>query len=214
MIRHIVICLLIASVFLCGCSTTPQEKTGTMQVTSSPEGAGIYVDNEYQGTTPITFYTLPSGNHTLELQKDGYIPWSAVIAVSPSWTSYISANLSPVQTPAIVTPQATATAKEKTAVPEIHIDGYWTYPSVGSRSNPVSLLIHTEGANVGTAGAREVTTSANLYYNGRQICWTRIYLGTIAAGGHVSKDTMVSCTLPTDADSTNLKIKFENSIVN
>jgi hypothetical protein len=73
--------------------------------------------------------------------------------------------------------------------------------------------VHIDGANVGNADAREVTTSANMYFEGRQICWTKVYLGTIQAGGHVTKDTMMSCSLPSDANSQNLKIEFENVLI-
>ena len=78
---------------------------------------------------------------------------------------------------------------------------------------PTPLLVHADGFNVGHADAREVTVSANLYYGGRQVCWNTIYLGTLKAGGHVTKDSMVFCTLPSNLNSPDLTIRFENIVV-
>jgi hypothetical protein len=73
--------------------------------------------------------------------------------------------------------------------------------------------VHVEGSNVGYADAREVTTSANMYLNGQQICWIKVYLGTIKAGGHVTIDTMMPCSLPSEGNTQNLDIKFENVVI-
>lgn len=100
-------------------------------------------------------------------------------------------------------------------VPEISIDGYWTYPQgiSSSTESPVPLLVHADGFNVGDADAREVTVSANLYYGGHEICWKTVYLGTLKAGGHVTTDTMVSCPLPSNLNNGDLSIRFENVVV-
>jgi hypothetical protein len=82
-----------------------------------------------------------------------------------------------------------------------------------SKTNPVSLLVHTEAFNVGSADAREVTVVANFYYETRLVCWNTMYLGTLQAGGHSSKDTMVSCTLPTPISSQNLAVQFDDLVV-
>ncbi len=73
--------------------------------------------------------------------------------------------------------------------------------------------MHAEGDNVGTGDARIVTSSANLYYNDQQLCWVKVYFGTIKAGGHATTDTMMFCSLPAGADDHDLVIKFENVVV-
>ena len=168
MIGKIVICLLALSVFLCGCTTTPEEKTGVIQITSTPSGAEAYLDSEYHGTTPVTVKAVPAGNHTVEIRERGYNNWSSVITVTSGGTVPVSTSLVPV---AVSTPTTTPTIKPAVAKkesPELHVDGYWTYPAVRSYSNPIVLFVHAEGANVGTADARVVTSSANLYYNEQQ----------------------------------------------
>ncbi len=168
MIGKIVICLLVLSVFLCGCTTTPEEKTGVIQITSTPSGAGAYLDSEYHGTTPVTLKAVPAGNHTVEIRERGYNTWSSIITVTSGGTVPVSTSLVPVS---VSTPTTTPTIKPTVAkkdTPELHVDGYWTYPAVRSFSNPIVLFVHAEGANVGTADARVVTSSANLYYNEQQ----------------------------------------------
>jgi poly(3-hydroxybutyrate) depolymerase len=211
MLRTTVISLMILGVFLAGCSTTTTSihMTGTLQVVSSPAGAEVYLDNEYHGTTPGTVTGVSAGSHMIEIREVGYDRWSAPVMVTSNNTTTVMATLVPVPVTMPVT-FATATPVVKNDLPQIHIDGYWTYPSVRSDSNPVPLLVHVDGFNVGAADAREVTVSANLYYQGRQYCWNTIYLGTIRSGGHVTKDTMVSCTLPSGLSDTDLIIKFEN----
>lgn len=214
MFKETVICLLALSVLLCGCTSTPAEKTGAISVTSTPPGAEIYLNNEYRGTTPATISAAPVGNHTIELRERGYKTWSGIITVTAGTTVSASSALVPlaVTTPTPA-PAATTPAATIKAAPEIHVDGYWTYPAVRSFANPIVLFVHAEGANVGNADARVVTSSANLYYYDQQICWTRIYFGTIKAGGHATKDTMMSCHLPAGADDHDFIIRFENIIV-
>lgn len=204
------ICLLIICVFLCGCTAPLPEKTGSVKITSSPPGAEVYMDNEYHGTTPATINAVPAGNHTVEIRKTGYKTWSQNVAVTSGSTVSLSPSLVPVTgTVPTIVPTIIATLAKKD-VPDIHIDGFWTYPAVRSFTNPEPLIVNVYGSNVGYADAQEVTTSANMYLNGKQICWTKVYLGTIKAGGHVDKEAMMYCSIPSDGNSQNLEIKFEN----
>jgi hypothetical protein len=213
MLGKIVICLLALSVFLCGCTMTPEEKTGAIQITSIPSGAEAYIDSEYHGTTPVTLRAVPAGNHTVEIRERGYNNWSSVITVTSGGTVRVSPSLVPVTVSTPTTAPTNKPTVPKKESPELHVDGYWTYPAVRSFANPIVLFVHAEGANVGTADARVVTSSANLYYNEQQLCWTKIYFGTIKAGGHATKDTMMSCNLPAGADDHDIIIRFENVVV-
>jgi hypothetical protein len=213
MFEKIAICILVVCVFLCGCTTPLPDKTGSVRITSSPSGAEVYLDNEYHGTTPNTINAVPAGNHTVEVRERGYTTWSRNISVTSGSSASFSPSLVPGATTVSTTVPVTIATVVKKDVPQIHIDGYWTWPATRSNTNPEPLLVHVEGANVGYADAREVTTSANMYLDGRQICWTSVYLGTIQAGGHVTVDTMISCPLPSDANSQNLKIEFENVVI-
>ena len=214
MIEKKAIAILILSIFLCGCMTPLPEKTGTVKITSSPSGAEVYLDNEYHGTTPGTISAVPTGNHTVEIRENAYNDWFQNITVTSGSTTSVSTTLIPVLTTIPTTPLVTTTTMTKKDVPQIHIDGYWTWPAIRSYTNPEPVLVHVEGSNVGYADAREVTASANMYFGGRQICGTKVYLGTIKAGGHVTIDTMMSCSLPSDENTQDVKIAFENVVIN
>jgi hypothetical protein len=214
----IAICLVVCCIFLAGCGSTPVQlqQNGSIRILSSPAGAEVYLDGEYRGTTPATVTAVPAGNHTLEIRANGYDRWTAPVTVRAGGIANISATLSAIPTTAMPVTFATATTPTlQRGYPEIHIDGYWTYPQgiSSSTENPVPLLVHADGFNVGDADAREVTVSANLYYGGHEICWKTVYLGTLKAGGHVTTDTMVSCPLPSNIRSGELTLRFENVVV-
>lgn len=216
--RITALCFVVLWVFLAGCSSPPATppSTGSVRILSSPPGAAIYLDDEYRGTTPATVTDIPDGNHNLEIRVNGYDRWTAPVTVKAGSMLNISATLLAIPVTAMpVTFKPTMTPTLQRGVPEIHIDGYWTYPEgvSSSTSGPVPLIVHTEAFNVGDADAREVTVSADLYYGGHEICWETVYLGTLKSGGHVTTDTMVSCPLPSGTGSGDITIRFENVLV-
>jgi hypothetical protein len=90
MIREILI-LIFISILLAGCLTSQPAETGTLQVTSSPSGAEIYLDNQYRGSTPGTISGIEPGNHTLEFRSKGYRSWKAVVSVPSATSNYFAA---------------------------------------------------------------------------------------------------------------------------
>ncbi|OPY37400.1 MAG: PEGA domain protein [Methanoregula sp. PtaU1.Bin051] len=86
--------LLLAFILICGCTLNQDAGKGTVQFTSSPSGAEIYLDNQYRGTAPATVTGIEPGNHTLEYRLSGYATWSGTITVSLG-TSRFQAALSP-----------------------------------------------------------------------------------------------------------------------
>jgi hypothetical protein len=93
MIRESAVTLLIASVLLAGCIGSQQlSENSTLQLASSPSGAEVYLDSQYQGTTPSTISGVAPGNHTLEFRSTGYTGWKSAIAI-PSGTAYYFAAL-------------------------------------------------------------------------------------------------------------------------
>ncbi len=205
--------ILILAILFAGC-TSPASvpETGSIQVTSSPPGAEVYLDNEYRGTTPVSISPVPAGYHQVEVRLTGYTHWSGPVTVTAGSTVTlpIQLNEAPAAPPVTVTP--TIRPAIPVGIPQVHIDGYWAYPEErgSTTTNPVRLLVHTEAFNVGSGDAREVTVSANFYLDGRMICWNTIYLGTLPAGGHTARDSMVTCSLPSTFDSPDLTVRFEN----
>jgi hypothetical protein len=53
------------------------ERSSTLIVDSFPKGATVRIDERAtQETTPITFQNMAPGWHRLDLEKEGYLPWS------------------------------------------------------------------------------------------------------------------------------------------
>ena len=89
-----VVLILLCCAFISGCTSTQDSLKGTIQLTSSPSGAEIYLDHQFQGSTPSTIPNVVVGNHTLEFRYPGYKSWADVISV-PAGTSHFFAALTP-----------------------------------------------------------------------------------------------------------------------
>ena len=81
--------------FFCGCATVP----GTLNVTSTPPGATIWLDHQYRGTTPLVLADVPPGNHTLEISLDGFEDWITSGTLACGDYVEIKATLVPVPVP-------------------------------------------------------------------------------------------------------------------
>ncbi|MHB8164715.1 MAG: PEGA domain-containing protein [Methanoregula sp.] len=85
------IIIVVLLVFLSGCVSSPDSEKGTISLTSSPSGSEIYLDNQYQGCTPVTIPDVVAGPHTLEYRHAGYQSWSTAITVIPGPSNYYAA---------------------------------------------------------------------------------------------------------------------------
>ncbi|MEA3324027.1 MAG: PEGA domain-containing protein [Euryarchaeota archaeon] len=71
---------------------------GSISIASSPEGAVIYLDDEYKSKTPGTLIGIPSGSHTIRLKKSGYDDYTETVHVSAGAETTVSVPLS-ISTP-------------------------------------------------------------------------------------------------------------------
>jgi len=69
------------------------QNTGAINLTSTPSGAKIYLDDKYKGITPQTLSNLEPGTYQLKLTKTGYQDWQQEITVSSDKTIEIFVNL-------------------------------------------------------------------------------------------------------------------------
>jgi hypothetical protein len=87
----IVLPILVVFILLSGCLSGESEGKGTLQVTSSPSGAEVYLDGQFQGSTPCTIANVEPGNYTLEYRSAGYKSWTSVITVTPGSSNFFAA---------------------------------------------------------------------------------------------------------------------------
>ena len=66
---------------------------GTIDITSSPAGADIYIDNVKVGTSPMIIPECLIGNHTVSITKQGYSQFTKSISVIEGQTAEVSATL-------------------------------------------------------------------------------------------------------------------------
>ncbi len=79
-------------------------KTGSISVDSSPPGASIYLDGNYQGTTPMKIKSVIADSHNITLRLVGYQDVSQTIHVFTGVIANVSLSLIPTSSPSIVTP--------------------------------------------------------------------------------------------------------------
>jgi hypothetical protein len=96
----IIIGILIGTVLICGC--TDSIFTGSLNITSDPEGAEVYIDAEYRGETPCVVRNLDAGNHSVQLRHDKYPDWEMEILVERGEEKRITADLSENLIPEII----------------------------------------------------------------------------------------------------------------
>jgi len=74
-------------------SVTP-EGTGTVVITSEPDGAEIFVDEKFHGNAPATL-RLPAGSHVIVLKFPGHADWRRTLEVLKSSKTSLKAALEP-----------------------------------------------------------------------------------------------------------------------
>ncbi|GMV39662.1 MAG: hypothetical protein AMXMBFR64_13780 [Myxococcales bacterium] len=73
-------------------STDP---TGTLELSSIPAGAEVYVGGQLRGYTPITLTSLTAGGTYVQVAKDGYFHWADFVDVPVSGQGKADAILTP-----------------------------------------------------------------------------------------------------------------------
>jgi hypothetical protein len=84
-------------------NATLQPETGTLAVNSTPPGARVLLDGEDAGLSPVILANISADNHTVMLEKDGYINATRQVRITagrtnPVEVSLVQAPLSPVTT--------------------------------------------------------------------------------------------------------------------
>lgn len=86
--------------------------TGSLDITSTPSDAKVYLDDSYEGRTPLLIVNLDPGAYMLRIEKEGYNSWYQGITVVAGETTFVNAPLTPTPTDyptATPTPPSTPT---------------------------------------------------------------------------------------------------------
>jgi PEGA domain len=86
-------------------------EVGSIEISSSPTGATIYIDDVANGTTPRTIDDIIVGSYKITLKKAGYQDWAKMVKVEEDETTEVDGTLyaaaTTTATPARTTTQAT-----------------------------------------------------------------------------------------------------------
>jgi hypothetical protein len=69
------------------------DQAGSIEITSSPSGAKIYLDSVYVGITPYTVDDVSPGYHMVLISKTGYGDWSERVIVKSGTTIQVNTDL-------------------------------------------------------------------------------------------------------------------------
>ncbi|HEX7022558.1 MAG TPA: DUF4384 domain-containing protein [Trueperaceae bacterium] len=75
-------------------ASAPEPSFGTLQVSSDPSGATVYVDDQFAGSTPLTYGTT-AGTHTVRLELPGYDSFQTQVSISGGQTVNLPVSLQP-----------------------------------------------------------------------------------------------------------------------
>lgn len=73
-------------------SPAQETATGTVNVTSNPDGADVYADGQFVGNSPAVLKLKP-GNHTVTVKLSGHPDWSREITVESGSEVRLAATL-------------------------------------------------------------------------------------------------------------------------
>lgn len=73
-------------------SALPADSSGTVSVTTNPDGADVYVDGQFNGNSPATLKLKP-GKHTIRVSMTGYSEWTREISTDAGSSVHLTATL-------------------------------------------------------------------------------------------------------------------------
>jgi hypothetical protein len=77
-------------------TATLQPKTGTLVVNSTPPGARVLLDGAEIGLSPLVRENISADNHTVILEKDGYVTAARQVMIPVGQVGSVEVSLDPV----------------------------------------------------------------------------------------------------------------------
>jgi hypothetical protein len=75
---------------------TLQPETGTLAVNSTPPGARVLLDGTYAGLSPVLLENISPDNHTIGMEKDGYLTTARQVTIIAGQVNPVEVALDPV----------------------------------------------------------------------------------------------------------------------
>jgi hypothetical protein len=75
-----------------------QPESGPLAVNSTPSGARVLLDQTFAGLSPVVLQNTTPGNHTITLEKDGYVTAARQVSLTAGQQTPVDVALVPVAT--------------------------------------------------------------------------------------------------------------------
>jgi hypothetical protein len=130
------------------------DAVGSIDFSSSPSGASIYVDGSLKGTTPDTVDDLEEGSYRIVLKKNGYRDWGKTVSVTAGDTKVVDADLEVMTTysttTVLTTARTTAPTTVKTPVKStLKVPTPWPSDIPATAASPVDPALVVGAAGIG-----------------------------------------------------------------
>lgn len=116
---------------------------GSIDIKSSPSPSKVFLNNVYQGYTPMTLDNITPGTYTVMVRNTGYNEWSQNVAVTAGNTITVFASLvlAPEETTVTVTtPKTTVTTVKTTTKSTAKVPTPWP-SATATPASPVGILV-------------------------------------------------------------------------
>lgn len=196
-----------------GYTFSPQEGkivgTGIISVTSTPDGASVYIDGHLTTATNTTISQLVPKKYNIKIVKEGFIPWEKEVDVRGGLVSEVKASLFPALptiypltfngiTSTLMSPDGQKLAFTVPLVNDSHArqkGGVWVWTFT---SQPLSL-------NRGAEPHQLVASTANLDFSKAGLRWSpdsKQLLVTLQEGGQPGEASQRNYLLPFDRQTS------------
>lgn len=138
----------------------PVVQSGSLSISSTPKGAGLYVDNVYQGETNQIVGGLAAGSHTVVLKLAGYQTFTNNYNVNAGQTTYASVTMVPVQNPSTGDLQVTSSPSGAAVYLNGNYQGVTT--TVGGPLDITDLTAATYTVVLKKSGYMDYTTTVKI----------------------------------------------------
>lgn len=142
----------------------PNKKKIGLVVVSFPQGAGVWLDNNSIGTTPMNFDNATESDHVLKIRKNGYKEKTVRIRTPLGYKLTVAVYLS-----TDTTPQPTPTPAQPTSTPT-------GQPSVVILNTPTGFLRVRDSASTAGTEISRVAPGETYPLLGEQDDWFQIKL--------------------------------------
>ena len=122
---------------------------GEATIRSAPEMADVFIDNKLIGESPLMIPDLLVGEHSISIQKSGYLTHDSIISIKNSQTTYYSVKLkkSIIQDNSLETTEIGIEELEETDIPTDDEEDYYENTEIGIKELPETDIQTDDGGD-------------------------------------------------------------------